>query len=124
MDISDFYDYQTKITTRINEYIDRFTPGNVAVWGAGHQALAIISMCKIASKIKYIVDSAPFKQGKLTPATHIPVVSPDTLCDDPVDAVIIMAASYSDEVAGILHERFKDKFRVAILREAGLEIIN
>ena len=93
----------------------------VAIWGAGHQALAIISLTDLADKIRYVVDSAVFKQGKFTPATHIPIVSPDVLDSDPVDAVIVMAASYSDEVARIIREKFDGKINVSILRDFGLE---
>jgi 2-polyprenyl-3-methyl-5-hydroxy-6-metoxy-1,4-benzoquinol methylase len=123
LDISDFYDYQIKIKTELNEYIDRFGGKKVAIWGAGHQALAIIALTKIEDKIRYVVDSAPFKQGKYTPATHLPVVAPDTLCSEPVDAVIVMAASYSDEVARIIRQKFDRRINVSILRDFGLEIV-
>ena len=53
LDISNFYDYQTRIAAGINEYIDRFGEKKVAIWGAGHQALAIIALTKIADKIRY-----------------------------------------------------------------------
>jgi 2-polyprenyl-3-methyl-5-hydroxy-6-metoxy-1,4-benzoquinol methylase len=121
LDISHFHDYQVKIKTDIDAYLNRFTTKRVAVWGAGHQALAIIALTGIAGKIRYVVDSAPFKQGKYTPATHLPIVAPDVLHSDPVDAVIVMAASYSDEVAGIIRQRFDRNMSVAILRDFGLE---
>lgn len=124
VDVSGFSDCQEKIKQEINLYIERFSPGQVAVWGAGHQALAILAVMKLESKIKYVVDSATFKQGKFTPATHVPVVAPDMLCIDPVQAVIVMAASYSDEVADILRERHGRQIHIAILREFGLEIVN
>jgi SAM-dependent methyltransferase len=123
-DIKQFYDYQLKITSEINEYINRFGKKRIAIWGASHQALFIISLTKISDKIKYVIDSALFKQGKYTPATHVPVVSPDLLDSDPVDAVIIMAASYSDEVLGIIRQRFSKDISIAILRDFGLEICN
>jgi len=123
LDISSFQEHENKIKKEINEYIGRFGEKKVAVWGAGHQALAIIALTKIASKIKYVVDSATFKQGKFTPATHIPVVSPEVLRADPVDAVIVMAASYSDEVVGILRRQLGDSIAVAILRDFGLEAV-
>jgi len=50
-------------------------------------------------------------------------VSPDTLDSDPVDAVIVMAAGYSDEVAGILRRKFNKQIKVSILRHFGLEMI-
>jgi SAM-dependent methyltransferase len=121
-DLSDFYQYQEKLKREINSYIDGFDDKKVAIWGAGHQALSIISLTDISKKIKYVVDSAPFKQGKYTPATHVPIVAPEHLESDPVDAIIVMAASYSDEVAKIIKEKFNKKIKIAILREYGLEI--
>ena len=88
-----------------------------------HQAFAMMSMMDDARRIRYVVDSAPFKQGKYTPATHLPIVAPATLETDPVDAIIVMAASYSDEVAEIVREEFGNKMDVVILRDDGLETV-
>ncbi len=121
-DISLFYEYQAQLKNEIEEYICRFKDRKVAIWGAGHQALAVISLINLADKIRYVVDSAPFKQGKYTPATHVRIVSPEALVSDPVDAVIIMAASYSDEVARIIRKEFDSNINVSILRDFGLEV--
>lgn len=123
IDISHFYRYQTQLKNEVEEYICRFNDKKVAIWGAGHQALAVISLMNLACKIKYVVDSAPFKQDKYTPATHVPIVSPDALDSDPVDAIIVMAASYSDEVARVIRQKFDRNINVAILRDFGLELV-
>ncbi|MDP2923377.1 MAG: methyltransferase domain-containing protein [Candidatus Omnitrophota bacterium] len=123
LDLSPFYEHQAKLKEKIEEYISRFKDKKVAIWGAGHQALAIISLINLADKVKYVVDSATFKQAKFTPATHIPIVSPDALNLDPVDAVIVMAASYSDEVARIIRQQFDSNINIAILRDFGLEVV-
>jgi 2-polyprenyl-3-methyl-5-hydroxy-6-metoxy-1,4-benzoquinol methylase len=123
IDISHFYEHREQIKNEIEEYIRCFKNKKVAIWGAGHQALAIISLTNLADKIRYVVDSAVFKQGKYTPATHIPIVSPDAIDQDPVDAVIVMAASYSDEVAKIIRQKFDKKINISILRDLGLEIV-
>lgn len=120
-ELSHFYNYQEKLKSEISEYIAKFDKNRVAIWGAGHQAFAVISLTELGDKIKYVVDSAPFKQGKYTPATHIPIVAPDHLNTDPIDAVIVMAASYSDEVARIIREKFDPNLSVSILRDFGLE---
>ncbi|MEI7671505.1 MAG: methyltransferase domain-containing protein, partial [Deltaproteobacteria bacterium] len=112
LEISHFHDVQVKIKTDIDAYLNQFAAKRVAVWGAGHQALAIIALTGIADRIRYVVDSAPFKQGKYTPATQLPIVAPEALHSDPVDAVIVMAASYSDEVAGIIRQRFDQNMSV------------
>lgn len=111
------------MTNELDAFLSRMPTGRVAVWGAGHQALAVLSLANLGSRICYVVDSAPFKQGKYTPATHLPIVSPETLASDPVDAVIVMAASYSDEVACMLRASYKDTIQVAIVRDCGVEIV-
>ena len=121
LNISIFQQYQDRIKKEIKQYIARFGSRQVAIWGAGHQALAVIALTHISQQIRYVVDSAPFKQGKFTPASHIPIVPPEQLNTDPVEAVIIMAASYSDEVAGILRNRYGRDVHTAILRDFGLE---
>jgi SAM-dependent methyltransferase len=121
LDISRFSRYQENLKNEINQYIGKFGRKKVAIWGAGHQALAVISMTKITHKIKYVLDSAPFKQGKFTPVTHIPIVSPEKLNSDPVEAIIVMAASYSDEVAKVIHQKYDKNLNVVILRDFGLE---
>lgn len=122
LDISHFNLFQERLIKEINEYIDRFSEKSVAIWGAGHQSLTLISLSNISRRIKYVIDSAVFKQGKFTPATHIKIVPPEMLKTDPVEAIIVMAASYSDEVAGILKEKYDNNINIAILRESGIEI--
>lgn len=123
MDLGKFSTHQDKIKKEVQAYIAQFPPNKVAIWGAGHQALSLISMSHIATKVPYVIDSAPFKQGKYTPATHIPIVAPDILCGDTIDAVIVMGAGYSDEIAGIIHTEYSDNIKVAIMRSDGLELV-
>ena len=121
-DLSKFVEFRELLTEDLHDYVNSFF--RVAAWGAGHQALAMLSLADLGDKIKYVIDDAPFKQNKYTPATHIPIVSSKNLDTDPVDAVIVMAASYSDEVAAKLKESHGKKVKIAILRERSLEIIN
>ena len=121
--LSDFHNAQVKLKNEIEGYLSLFKDKKIAIWGASHQALAIISLLNLAGKITYVIDSATFKQGKFTPATHIPIVAPEKLYSDPVDAVIVMAAGYSDEVARIIRQKFDKNMNISILRDFGLEII-
>ncbi len=123
LDLTEFDINQKAIEAEIDAYVGRFGERKVAIWGAGHQAQTIIILAKIADKIRYVVDSALFKQGKCIPGTRVPIVSPDTLRSDPVEAILVVAGSYSDEVAGILLERFDGHMSVAILRNQALEVI-
>lgn len=121
-DLSALTRHGATVTQALRSFVGRFPPRTVAVWGAGHQALAVLALAELGSDIRYVVDSAPFKQGRFTPATHIPIVAPDHLAADPVEAVIVMAAAYSDEVARLIRERHGLGVPVAILRAHGLEL--
>ena len=123
VNINNFLLIQERVKSELEAYIDQFPKNSVAVWGAGHQALAVIAMAKIHSKIKYILDSALFKQGKYTPATHLLIVSPDTILTDAPMAIIIMAAGYSHEVARIIEGKYPLVKNIAILKEDHLEIL-
>ena len=121
IDVSHFRKHQETITKEIKEYISYYGSQNVAIYGAGHQALAIIALTNIKNDIRYIVDDATFKQGKHSPATHIPIVPPSNLISDPVQAVIVMAASYSDEVARKVRKIVNIDIGISILRDHGIE---
>ncbi len=113
------------VRLRLLAELDRFI-GNrkVAVWGAGHQALMVLAAASLEHKICYVVDSAPFKQGKFTPATHLPIVPPNRLDEDPPEAIIVMAASFCNEVATTIRKRYGTRFRLALLRNDYLEVPN
>ena len=119
VNVSHFYSTEKKIKADLVGFLNKHK--SVAVWGAGHQSLAIIALTNIAKQLQYVVDSAPFKQGKFTAATHVPIVSPEMLVSNPVEAIIVMAASYSDEVAETIKKRFGNKMAISILRDFGLE---
>ncbi|AVG14562.1 MULTISPECIES: class I SAM-dependent methyltransferase [Chromobacteriaceae] len=120
LDLSALAACQSGLCASFDDFLGRFEPGRVAIWGAGHQALALISLMGIAGRIRYVLDSAPFKQGRYTPATHLPIVPPERLNDGEVDAVIVLAASYSAEVARLIRERHGQRFAVAVMGEGGL----
>jgi hypothetical protein len=118
----DFFEgFKNKVKHDLDLFIEKFPEKRVAIWGAGHQALATISLTKIENNIKYIIDSAVFKQDKYSPSSHIKIVSEKELIEDPVDALIIMAGSYSDEIIKIMKLKYPF-IEVAVLREYGLEV--
>jgi len=98
----------------LERFLNNYKKEEIMVWGAGHQALVILSLTNIANKIYGVIDSAPFKQGKYTPVTHLFIYPPDVLYKLRVKAVIVMAGSYSEEVVQILQKNFKD-IKIAII---------
>lgn len=94
----------------------------VAVWGAGHRTLALLALSK-ANDIAYIVDSAEFKQGKLSPVLHTPIVPPGRLRDDPVDLLIIMVPGlYPSEVLKVV-KRMNIESKIAMLKDNKIDFV-
>lgn len=122
-DVAGFNTARSRLQQELDAFLLRHAAQGIAIWGAGHQALAAIALLELADHVRYVVDSAPFKQHKFTPATHLPIVPPEHLAREPVDAIIVMAASYSDEVVRTIRQRWGDAYQLAILREQGLEIL-
>jgi SAM-dependent methyltransferase len=114
---------QERIVRELNAFVDRFAPHEVVVWGAGHQALAVMSLARIRGRVSHVVDSANFKQDKYTPGTRLLIKSPESLRADCPKAVVIMAAAYSDEVLETLKQSHPSVENVAILRENSLEVV-
>lgn len=93
----------------------------VAIWGASHQGFTIAATTEMGEKIEYIIDSAPFKQGRYAPASHIKIVSPDYSREHPVDCIIIVAPGYTDEIAQIIKTTFDKVIEIAAIRSSVLE---
>ena len=121
--VNNFKDKFNSLNNEIKNYIKKFDNKNIVIWGAGHQALAIISLSGIEKYISYIVDSADFKQNKYTSGTNIKIESPKQLINNKPEALIIIAAGYSDEVKKIISNKYSFIKNIAIVREDHLEII-
>lgn len=93
----------------------------LAIWGASHQGFTLAATLGLADRVEYIIDSAPFKQGRYAPASHLPIVAPDHYFEDPVAAVLIVAPGYTDEIAGIIRQRFGTDVRILTLRTDHIE---
>lgn len=95
----------------------------VAIWGASHQGFTLISTTGIQKGISYIIDSAPFKQGKYSPASHLPIVSPEYFFTEPVDTILIVAPGYSDEISDTIHARYGRGVEIAVLKREKIELL-
>ncbi len=93
----------------------------LAMWGASHQGFTLASTSELGKHLAYIIDSAPFKQGRFAPASHVPIMAPDHYFEEPVDAVLIVAPGYTDEIAGIIKTRFGKKVEIMTLRTNRIE---
>lgn len=109
--ISKKNDIITDVLTTVKKYAD----GKVAIWGASHQGFTLCATAGIAEFVDCIIDSAPFKQGRYAPASHVPIISPDEARTKKLFAIIIVAPGYTDEIYDIIKNTFDERIDIYTL---------
>jgi SAM-dependent methyltransferase len=72
---------------------------SVAGYGAPGKGNTLLNYCGIRTDfLDYTVDRNPYKQGKYTPGTHIPIYSPDKIRETKPDYLLILPWNLKDEV--------------------------
>ena len=108
-DIGGIISKKNDIATEVVETVKKYAKdGKIAIWGASHQGFTLCATTGIADFVDCIIDSAPFKQGKYAPASHIPIISPDEARKRKLEAIIIVAPGYTNEIADIIKTTFND----------------
>lgn len=125
IDVSGLIKSQDTIGSEMDQLIKELEAGGkrLAVWGASHQGFTLASTTRIGAFAEYMIDSAPFKQGKYAPASHLPIVPSEHFMTDPVDAILIVAPGYTEEIAGIIKEKFGRDVEILALKSNHLERI-
>ena len=69
-------------------------------YGASAKGTVLLNYCNIDHTIlDFIVDTTPLKQGKLTPGTHIPILSPNAMeSKGDGDLVLLLIWNYKDAI--------------------------
>ncbi|HIX52372.1 MAG TPA: methyltransferase, partial [Candidatus Lachnoclostridium stercoripullorum] len=109
----------------VNGLVDRLhSQGKtLAIWGASHQGFTLAATTRLGGKVSYIIDSAPFKQGRFAPASHLPIVAPEHFFQEPADAILIVAPGYTEEIASIIRERFGKEVEILALKSNHMETL-
>jgi methylation protein EvaC len=69
-------------------------------YGATSKSTTVFNYCNINTDlIDYIVDTTPEKQNKLSPGTHIPIISPEEGFDHTVDFAYLGAWNFLKEIS-------------------------
>lgn len=109
------------VLSRMNEVLSDPAFGRVAVWGASHEALTLLSM--VNSLPVCILDSAPFKQNRFEPSRGLPILPPADLAAQRIDTVIVLAAIYSAEIVETLVGRMGFSGNVLRVVDGRLELV-
>ncbi len=69
-------------------------------YGAPGKANTLLNYCGIRTGlIQYLVDKNPYKQGRYTPGSHIPIHAPERIDQDRPDVILILPWNLRDEIA-------------------------
>ena len=114
-----------QIKNSLNSFVDKMAKSGrrLSFWGASHQCFTAASFLSCPEKVESIVDSAKFKQGKSSPASHIPIVAPEQFFASPSDSLLILAPGYTDEIAATVTSR-TSAVKLFALRSDTIEELN
>jgi len=98
-----FQDFNRKVSLNKGELLScldllKWRGKTIAGYGAPAKGNTLINYCDIAEYIDYIVDTTPFKQGRYTPGSHIPIFPPDKMKEAPPDYLLLLAWNYADAI--------------------------
>jgi SAM-dependent methyltransferase len=97
------FDEQVKSTKRkiLSLLIELRNRGKTIVgYGAPGKGNTLLNYCGIRTDLlDYTVDRNPYKQGKYTPGTHIPILSPERIRATRPDYVFILPWNLKDEIS-------------------------
>ena len=96
----------------------------IAMWGASHLAFSMLSMSSQYDRIAYIVDSAPFKQGRYAPVSGLEIFPPAHLNDAPVGAILVFCPEYSDEIVRSIRGGYGSIRRIGTFVDGSLRILS
>jgi len=103
--IDTFFDFSARVElskVNLKEMLETLKNKNKKIigYGATSKSVVVYNYCGIDTKfIDYVTDTTPYKQGKLIPGTHIPIVPPfEKGIDGSVDFAFLGAWNYEKEI--------------------------
>ncbi|GAA1081913.1 class I SAM-dependent methyltransferase [Tsukamurella strandjordii] len=84
--------------------LDRKSEGKRIVgYGAPGKGNTLLTFCGIrADLLEYTVDRNPYKHGRFTPGTRIPIHAPERIDEDRPDVVVVLPWNLADEISAQL----------------------
>jgi SAM-dependent methyltransferase len=85
---------------RLNGFVETHAAVHrkVAGYGAGGRGVMTLAAMHAPGKIQYLCDRNPAFYGRVTPKSHVRVVPPETLQDEPVDVLLVFSFGYIAEI--------------------------
>ena len=108
--------FEGRIDSCRNQLIDELNKYNEAImvgYGASATSTTLIYHFGLQDCLNFLVDDNPAKIGTYSPGLHLPVKDSSVLYDENVDAVVILAWRYADQIMK-KHPEYKGRFIVPL----------
>jgi len=72
---------------------------SVAAYGASAKGSTLLNFFGLGTEmIDFVADRSTYKQGRLTPGTHLPIVSPERLSEAQPDYTLLLTWNFAEEI--------------------------
>ena len=119
--LKEFVQNVKEIKKTLNETIRNYKAQGAKIvgFGAAAKGMVLLQYCGLDNKlIDYIADGTPYKQGRVTPGTNIPILSEEELIKNKPDIILILAWNFKEEIM----EKLKGKGFTFIIPIPQIEI--
>ena len=95
-----FADGTRKLQTVLPAFLGELKKkGTLAAYGAAAKGVVLTNYCQIGPDLlSWVADRSPYKQGKLTPGMHIPVVGAEKVLAEKPTHLLVLAWNFFDEI--------------------------
>ncbi len=72
---------------------------SLAAYGASAKGSTLLNFCGLdRRRLQFVADRSTYKQGRLTPGTHIPIVPAERLASEMPDFTLLLTWNFADEI--------------------------
>ncbi len=90
-----------RLKTAVPDFLHKLKQeGSLAAYGAAAKGVVLTNYCSLGPDLlPWVADRSPWKQGKLTPGMHLPVVAPEEVLKQQPKHLLVLAWNFFDEIA-------------------------
>jgi SAM-dependent methyltransferase len=71
----------------------------IAAYGASAKGSTLLNFCQLGSEtLDFVADRSTYKQGRLTPGSHLPILPPEALLEKHPDYTLLLTWNFAEEI--------------------------
>ena len=97
----DFAEHVRQLKTDLCEQLEACKQAgqSIAAYGASAKGSTLLNYCGLGpEQLDFVADRSTYKQGRLTPGAHIPIVAAEELLKRQPDFTLLLTWNFADEI--------------------------